>query len=48
MRMILMTLIFNLNKMTLNRMTLMQHKFLDLRYVASSIQEGIVNDAVQN
>ena len=33
MRMILMTLIFNLIKMTLNRMTLMQHKFLDLRYL---------------
>ena len=32
MRMILMTLIFNLIKMTLNRMILMQHKFLDLRY----------------
>ena len=30
-RMILMTLIFNLIKVTLNRMTLMQHKFLDLQ-----------------
>ena len=30
--MILMTLIFNLIKVTLNRMTLMQYKFLDLRY----------------
>ena len=30
--MILMTLIFNLIKVTLNHMTLMHHKFLDLRY----------------
>ena len=34
MRMILMTLIFNLIKMTLNRMTLMQHEFLNLRYAS--------------
>ena len=37
MRMILITLIFNLIKMTLNRMTLMQHKFLDLRYAVGGM-----------